>query len=207
MNYSPALRQQGNALIGVLALMAAFCFLLLGLFTIVLISFTWSYQNLTAEDYVAALWFEPAAGHSNMDYMAHLSTDQDHSDYGSYKIMGDQWRLDARFLKMRWMATAFVGKESRYALSRLEGRYSNINDANHLPHMAHNIDDGGVLESFSIFGFNIFADINYGSSIYQDIRPNTLYTVYKTTTGLLVRQTVMHEEKTPKNFWQRLIGL
>ncbi|GHC33790.1 hypothetical protein GCM10010082_30630 [Kushneria pakistanensis] len=187
--------------------MAAFCFLLLGLFTIVLISFTWSYQNLTAEDYVAALWFEPAAGHSNMDYMAHLSTDQDHSDYGSYKIMGDQWRLDARFLKMRWMATAFVGKESRYALSRLEGRYSNINDANHLPHMAHNIDDGGVLESFSIFGFNIFADINYGSSIYQDIRPNTLYTVYKTTTGLLVRQTVMHEEKTPKNFWQRLIGL
>lgn len=189
-------RQGGNAVVSLLLVIAALTFMLL----VAVSSFFVSYNNLTKEVPVAELRFKQDG---EMAYTAYLKKGSDSADEAAYIIRGDQWRLDARFLKMRWLFSAF-GKEPRYALSRLEGRYSSAEDANNRKHFAHDIDEGGALEVFSIFGFNLFADISYGTSVYQAIDVNKLYKVYRTTTGLIVRQSPLPTSEKEKGAWDKV---
>lgn len=142
--------------------------------------FIWSYQSFTQEEPILTLRFEESAEDS---YLAQIEAPS--SIRGEYKMYGDQWRIEARFVKMRYWAN-LLGVESRYAIDRLQGRYIDIQDENRLPNIAHQLNDEGV-SHFTIFGWSPFVDTEYGSSTYQLIDVNKRFFVFKTPTGLMVR--------------------
>lgn len=162
--------------------------LLINVFLIGAVS--WTYNVFTHEESVAIVSFDTLGEHS---YIAHLS-DYDGDKIGDFQIHGDQWRIDAKFLKMKYGAN-LLGLDSRYGLERIQGRYSNINDENTKVHLAHDLGEDSVIDFFTIWGWNFFVDSQYGSSSYSDIKVNYEYSVFKSQTGLLIRSKPIVEEK------------
>lgn len=147
-------------------------------------SFFWGYKALTKEGIIAKVTFNNY-NESNITYTANLYDAQDKL-INKYTIYGDQWRLDAKFVKMKYWATLF-GIESRYQLERFQGRYKNIEDENSKKHKAYDLGKKRLGDYFSIFGWNIFMDAKYGASTYTNISTKKQYIVSKTLTGIIVR--------------------
>jgi hypothetical protein len=161
--------------------------LLVGLNVALAIGLGLTYHNLTKEKPILTLEFEKVPNQKQL-YIAKISV-EDKEDSNrtkiekmEYKIYGDQWRVDALFVKMKYFANIF-GIESKYALDRLEGRYKNINDENSKKHFAHKLEDHKLVDFMSPF-----VDTTYGSSVYKDIEEGVKYKVFKTPTGLMVRE-------------------
>jgi len=146
----------------------------------------YTYSNLTDETLIAELSFEQLAENR---YLVNLSSG-DFCSVEAFEIEGDQWRLDARFLKWKNWATA-LGAESRYKLDRIEGRYSKVADQNTEQGLSHDLADDTVIDvvdmSAALGKLNVFADASYGSSTFQSVNPEVIYQVYKTPTGLITR--------------------
>lgn len=149
--------------------------------------FFWSYHVFTHEEPILTLRFEEAGAR---EYVAHIESPR--SIRGEYPLYGDQWRIDSRFVKMKYWAH-LLGTESRYAIDRLQGRYVDIKEENSLPNIAHQLNSEGITH-FTIFGWNPFIDTEYGSSTYQTIDTGKRFTVYKTPTGLMVRSEAIPAE-------------
>lgn len=149
-----------------------------------------TYSSLTKERIIATIQFENVPNQEDV-YIAHLFDDSG-SKIDDYKIFGDQWRMDAGFIKMEYWANIF-GIDSKYTLNRFEGRYENIEDENNNKHVAYQLESHEIIDTLSFF-----VDTTYGSSTYQDIKLNTKYTVLKSQTGLMVREVeiVKKEEKS-----------
>jgi hypothetical protein len=141
---------------------------------------TMTYSTLTNEQKIAYIFFEKIKNEDKL-YLAHLYAN-DESEIGKYKIYGDQWRLDAGFIKMEYWANV-LGVDSKYILNRFEGRYSNIHDENIKKHKSYLLESHNIIDTFSYF-----VDTKYGSSVYKDIKLNTKYTILKSQTGLIVRE-------------------
>jgi hypothetical protein len=139
-----------------------------------------TYSTLTKESIVATIQFDKIPDQPKV-YIAHVYSDKG-SKIGDYTIYGDQWRMDAGFVKMEYWANIF-GIDSKYTLNRFEGRYKNIQDENNQKHKAYLLESHSIIDTFSFF-----VDTQYGSSVYQDIKLNTKYTVLKSQTGLMVRE-------------------
>jgi len=144
---------------------------------------TFTYSALTKESIVATIKFDEIPDQQKV-YIAHLYSDNG-SKIGDYTIYGDQWRIDAGFIKMEYLAN-ILGIDSKYTLNRFEGRYENIQDENNQKHKAYLLETHKLIDVFSFF-----IDTRYGSSVYQDIKLNTKYIVLKTQTGLMVREQNM----------------
>jgi len=155
---------------------------------------TLTYTALTKESTVATIKFDKIPDQQKT-YIAHVYSDND-SKIGDYTIYGDQWRIDAGFIKMKYWANIF-GIDSKYTLNRFEGRYKNIQDENHQKHKAYLLESHNIIDVFSFF-----IDTKYGSSVYQDIKLNTKYIVLKTQTGLIVREQKITTKKE-KSFFDR----
>ena len=139
-----------------------------------------TYSSLTQEKLIATLSFDKEVNQSKV-YNAHLYS-ADGLEIGNYLIYGDQWRIDAGFIKMEYWAN-ILGIDSKYTLNRLEGRYKNINDENTQTHKAYQLESHSLIENF-----DFFFDTTYGASVYQNIQLKTKYKVLKTETGLMVRE-------------------
>ena len=166
----------------------------IGLNFLVIGMFAWTYAELTEEVPIVVLEFT-SQGMPQV-HEARL-TDALGNPLGVYPIYGDQWRIDAKFMKMKYWAN-LLGLESRYALDRLEGRYRSAAEQNTRKTQAHDLGEGAVIESVALYGWNPFLDTEYGSSAYKDIAENVQYVVLKTPTGLMVRENplaVKPEEK------------
>ena len=157
--------------------------------------FAWSYNALTHETILAKINFSKQ-NTSDETFTAHI-VDEDGTVIGDFKIYGEQWRIDTKFMKMKYWAN-ILGLDSRYALERFEGRYKSIQDQNSKQVLAYNLGEATVLEGFSIFGWNPFIDTEYGSSTYQEINHNYMYTVYKTQTGVIVRSVPIAKDTPTK---------
>jgi len=96
---------------------------------------------------------------------------------------------------MEYWANIF-GLDSKYALNRFEGRYKDIDQENNSVHKAYQLESQGIIDTFSFF-----VDATYGSSVYQDIKLNTEYTVLKSQTGLMVREK--HIEQPEESFYDK----
>ena len=140
-----------------------------------------TYGSLTQEKPIATLTFD--RGSQGKIYVAHLY-DADGSKIGDYDIYGDQWRIDAGFIKVKYWAN-LLGVDSKYTLNRLEGRYRNIRDENAQPHRAYQVESHSLIENL-----DFFFDTTYGASVYKNIRLNREFKVLKTPTGLMVRDYV-----------------
>jgi hypothetical protein len=176
-----------------IALLAAIMFALFALFSGSL--YTWSV--LTDEALVAELRF---AQLGPQHFEAFIDT-EDGCTHRSVEIFGDQWRIDARFLKWRNWAL-LLGLDAHYRLTRIEGRYARIEEQNTRRNLAWALDDEprlDVVDLASDLGrLNVFVDSTYGSSTFQTIDPEFVYRVYRTQTGLIARQQRLPEDRAAR---------
>jgi hypothetical protein len=155
--------------------------------SVVLLTATvYTYDRLTDETLIAELRFD-ATG--DRQYAARLRTG-DRCDDRVLPVFGDQWRVDAEFLKWKYWALLF-GLDSQYRLDRLEGRYRSAAEQNTQPNVAHELSDRTAVNLVSLAeslgSWNFLLDATYGSSTYQDIDVGNVYKVYRTTTGIITR--------------------
>ena len=157
--------------------------LLLALFSVSYFGYT----NLTSETRIAELSFTQI---DTDEYLANLATG-DFCEVRGFTVHGDQWRLDAGFLKWKYWAAA-LGFESKYRLDRLEGRYADVAMQNQRGGLSHTLGDPTLLDiarfSEGLGRFNFFIDATYGSSTFHDIDVTQIYDVYKTPTGIIARK-------------------
>ena len=155
--------------------------------SVVLLTATvYTYDRLTAETLIAELRFD-ATG--ERQYVAHLRTGDRCTDR-SLIVLGDQWRVDAEFLKWKYWAL-LLGLDSQYRLDRLEGRYRSVAEQNSQPNLAHDLSERTAIDvvalAESLGSWNFLVDATYGSSTYQDIDVGNVYYVYRTQTGIITR--------------------
>jgi len=146
------------------------------------------YGRFNAEQPVAELWFERRGPY---EYTAHVATG-DLCSYRTYDISGDQWQLDARFIKWKGFAT-LLGLESRYRLDRLSGRYSEARGQNaRKPPRAHDLAPALFIDLLAggrtVGASGFLVDTIFGSSVYLDIDTTRRYRVYKTEDALIARE-------------------
>lgn len=157
-------------------------------------SFIWTYNTFTHEEPILTINFKKSG---DRDYLALIETPR--SLRGEYFIQGEQWRIDTRFIKMKYWSS-LLGLEARYSIDRLQGRYISIQNENNLPNTAHQLNYSGT-SHFTIFGWSPFFDTEYGSSTYQLIDTEKKFTVYKTPTGIITRSEIVN--KSDKDNWLR----
>ena len=159
----------------------------LGAFAAALLSASvYTYHALTGETLIAELRFDQTGERA---YLAHLRTG-DRCEERALPVFGDQWRVDAEFLKWKYWAM-LLGLDSQYRLDRLEGRYRTAADQNTAPKLAHDLGADTALDVVSVAeslgSWNFLIDASYGSSTYQEIDPANVYYVYRTQTGIITR--------------------
>lgn len=146
----------------------------------------YTYHRLTAETLIAELRFE-ATG--DRQYLAYLRTG-DRCRERVLPLLGDQWRVDAEFVKWQYWAL-LLGLDSDYRLDRLEGRYRSAAEQNTQPNIAHDLGGGTALDVVAIAQalgpLNFLLDASYGTSTYENIDTQRVYRVYRTTTGIITR--------------------
>ena len=146
----------------------------------------YTFHALTAETVIAEITFERTG---EQRYLGFLKTG-DHCTEQAFPIYGDQWRVDAQFLKWKYWAL-LLGLDSQYRLDRFEGRYSAIADQNVEPTLSHSLDSDTTLDvarlAEALGPVNFLTDASYGSSTYQDIDTASIHYVYRTTTGIITR--------------------
>lgn len=147
----------------------------------------YTYERLTAEALIAELRFDPAG---ERQYVATLRTG-DRCEERTFPLFGEQWRVDAEFLKWKYWAL-LLGLDSQYRLDRLEGRYRTAAEQNSRPNVSYDLADRTAVDLVSVAGalgrFNFLLDATYGSSTYQDIDVDSIHYVYRTTTGIITRR-------------------
>ena len=155
--------------------------------SILVLGNVYTYTRLTDEEPIAQLMFTPI---NSQEFYASLRLGK-FCESKSYRIYGDEWRIDARFLKWKSWATLF-GADAMYRIERLSGRYTTIEDENSKFHIAHQITSnstfelGELAEKYSKVLPMI--DTFYGSSAYEKMKLGTLFTVYRTHSGIFVRE-------------------
>jgi hypothetical protein len=155
--------------------------------TIMLLSASvYTFNVLTDETLIAELRFDRTG---DRQYLAHLRTG-DRCEERALPVLGEQWRIDAEFLKWKYWAM-LLGLDSQYRLDRLEGRYRSTAEQNSAPNVAHDLAGATAIDVVELAGalgsWNFLIDATYGSSTYQDIDDANVYYVYRTTTGIITR--------------------
>lgn len=169
--------------------------LLVVLFTLLLAANLHTYYRLSDESPIAELQFVRI---DDGRYEAIISYG-DFCTANRYTLYGDQWRLDARFLKWRPWAN-LLGFDSLYRIERLGGRYREVDSENTRRHEAHTLRPQGGVDLVAVLakytGWFSPVDTLYGSSVYEDMDPGYVYRVFRSQSGLLVRKaeppTVQH---------------
>jgi hypothetical protein len=146
----------------------------------------YTYHRLTDEAPIAELTFHQLGPQT---YEATLLYG-DFCTPHTYTLHGDQWRLDAQFLKWKPWAN-LLGLDAMYRLERLGGRYRSVQDENTRPNMAHEIQEPVMFDVAAmnerLGGILLPVDTSYGSSTYQDMEEGRRYIVYRSQSGLFVR--------------------
>ena len=144
------------------------------------------YRALTREELAAVVEIEPLL---KQRFVAHVTlTDGRKLDF---QIAGDELYVDARVLKWHpWVN--LLGLHTSYALDRISGRYTDIEDERHSPRTIFSLVQGARLDAFVLRRQHELlaplVDASYGSATFASAdRPTTLE-VRVSTTGLLLRE-------------------
>jgi hypothetical protein len=164
--------------------------LVLAVAVLLLSASVYTFHVLTNETLIAELSFEQTG---EQRYLAHLRTG-DLCEERTFPLYGDQWRLDAEFLKWKYWAL-LLGLDSQYRLERIEGRYRAVGDQNAKPTQSHALVAETALDISAVARVlgpvNFLTDATYGSSTYHDIDPGRTYLVYKSPTGIFTRAAAL----------------
>jgi hypothetical protein len=160
--------------------------------TLIVVSPFYVYEVFNQELPVGRLEFQKI---DEFEYLARLSEGSS-CEQAQYKIMGDQFQLDAGFAKWKGPAV-LLGFKPRFRLDRLSGRYGNILQQNSLPTLAHDLAPDMLFDFFEDNNRaphnNWLIDITFGSSVYHNIDPLLSYTILATEDGLILRTTPLFE--------------
>jgi hypothetical protein len=162
-------------------------FLAVGLVVLLVFTNIYTFFRLTDEAPIAELTFLETGPEQ---YLATISYG-DFCAAEQYTLYGNQWRLDARFLKWQSWANLF-GLDAMYRIERLGGRYRDVGDENSRQQVAYKlytpprIDLAAILKDYD--GFFSPVDTLFGSSVYEDMNADFRYRVFRSQSGLLVRK-------------------
>lgn len=170
-------------------------------FIFLLAASIYTFNVLTDETLIAEIEFDHAG---NQQYLAYLRTG-DFCEASVLPVFGDQWRIDAQFLKWHYWAS-LLGLKSHYRLERLEGRYRDVAEQNSKPTLSHALAPPSAIDIGGLTGtlgrLNFLADASYGSSTYHDIDTSLVYLVYKSPTAIFTRS---RERSAPQVDGQALL--
>jgi len=107
-----------------------------------------------------------------------------------FELRGDEWQIDARVLKWRYLATV-VGFDTAYRLERLSGRYSDVASERAGPRTVYSLAPETSLDLWSLVRrhhrYMPLADALYGSAAYVPMAEGAEYAVTVSASGLVVR--------------------
>lgn len=168
--------------------------LLLAVFALAMLlaSNLYTYHRLTAEAPIAELRFRQVGPQQFEASVAY----GDFCHEQQFLLYGDQWRLDALFLKWRPWAN-LLGFDAMYRIERLGGRYATLAGENAGQHLAHELHEAERVDLPAILAryHGAFSPVDtlYGSSVYDTMGEGQLYRVYRGQSGLLVRRVPLAE--------------
>ncbi len=145
-----------------------------------------TYQRLTNERPAASISFTQNGPQS---YSARLEVPDEEPK--TLDINGDEWRLDARFIK--WHPIANIGGlDAYYRLDRLTGRYQDtaqeISDTRSVYALGNNPGiDLWKLAQDKRFARLKALDAYYGNSVYAPMQDGAQFEVFATQNGLIIR--------------------
>ncbi len=167
------------------------------LLLVVAISLLWltflvqTYLGLTGEIKVAqikAITLTNAPHQMSVELILYDDQGRITSD-NTYLVSGDEWMLQGDIVKFSTWANV-IGLHSGYKLTRLEGRYDDINKERSSPHFA--IDLNGGDDNFFKAAmthqswFSWFADALYGNAVFQG---QGKFNIFATQDALIARPT------------------
>ena len=144
------------------------------------------YRALTREEVAAVVAIEPVAPQR---FVADVTLADGRSR--RFELAGDELYVDARVLK--WAAWAnLLGLHTSYALDRISGRYTDLDDERHAPRTVHSLVEAASLDAFALRREHELlaplVDASYGSATFTSANRPTTLEVRVSTTGLLVRE-------------------
>lgn len=156
-------------------------------------------DTLSRESPIGDLSFE-AVGPREFDVVARL----DGLDGPRhYRLRGDQWQLDVRYLKWRSPVT-LLGVDNLYQLDRLSGRYQTPESQSGSELTAYGLADrpGQLLWELASRSqpWLPWLDANYGSAVYLPMADGARYEISLTITGLLARPTNSAARRATENW-------
>jgi hypothetical protein len=145
----------------------------------------YSYQRLTGEQPIADIAFKEIGPR---EYSAMLSTPGDEPI--QFLIQGDEWQLDARFLK--WEGPAVLaGMDSLVRLERIAGRYEDIDEERSAPRSVYPLQNRPAVDYWQLFHDHPrwvpWVDALYGSATYMPMGDGARFIVTATPSGLVAR--------------------
>lgn len=107
-----------------------------------------------------------------------------------YRLLGDEWQVDARMLKWQGPGT-LAGLDSRYRLERLSGRYRDLEEEREAPRSVHALGGERGVDVWALIRehdrYIPWVDAVYGSATYLPMDDGAHYRVRVSQTGLLAR--------------------
>lgn len=144
------------------------------------------YRALTFEQVAARVSVAPLAGH-RIDAVVHFPDGRQ----ARYQIAGDEIYVDAQILKWK-PAANLLGLHTAYELSRLTGRYSDIEQEKKMPRTVYSLAQARPVDLFSLRRRYAFLesvlDADYGSGTFVPVTKPAELEVRVSTSGLLIRE-------------------
>ena len=154
-------------------------------------AFLRAYHAFTSEDPVAVIRTENLNWKiGNPVGLVHLTLIQSQNTR-HFIINGDQWMIEGDILKWQnWLN--FLGLSTRYRLTRLRGRYFNVEAELNEPRSVIALveqENNPLWRHLYQFGQRLpFVSTVYGNASFQTLNANKTYTIYVGTSGFIVRE-------------------
>jgi hypothetical protein len=149
------------------------------------------YRALTREELAATIEIEPIV---SQHFVAHVTLADGRQR--SFQLAGDELYVDARVLKWHPFAN-LLGLHTQYALDRISGRYTDIEDERHAPRTLFSLVDDAPLDAFLLRRKHELlaplVDASYGSGTFTAADRPAVLEVRVSTTGLLLRERISNQ--------------
>lgn len=174
-----------STLDGLVALVFLLCGLLLGLIAVA----TQGYRALTREELAATIEVRPTEARRFEAVVVRPDGTRD-----TFDLAGDQVYVDAHILKWKPIAN-LLGLHTAYELDRIGGRYDDIASELVGDRTVHSLKHDKPVDMFALARdvealrpvLRPLLDADYGSATFRQVRAPSVYDVYVSTTGLLIR--------------------
>lgn len=159
-----------------IALIVAAVFLLFSLIDL------WSYQQLNREKVISTVSIYQI-GKQEFD----LTLIDAKGEEQRFKLLGDQWQLDARLLIWKGPINA-LGSSPLYRLERLSGRYLTLEQERSSERTVYELSQSAGLDIWQWLNkYGFWLDAQFGSAVYLPLTNGAVYAVNLSAKGLVAR--------------------